>query len=1000
MLSNQRAAHAAAIFCLVLAAGCGGPIENDPAATDGVDDAEAKVAVNVGGEVIGGSSGGTATGQVRAGVAVVDDTWAIGASAGQYADETTFPQSLLGGGEVDPFLHHRIKDKSYGVQSRQTARALVIEGANGKRIALVKTDNYLAQDMLMRRVGQILEKTNRSGIHYDDILYHVTHNHSSYYYATLSWGVWVFQDVYDQRAFEFQARKIAEAIERAAAALRPVRMGGTVVRHSKFKGNVVRLATADDGTPAGYPLEYNDLGLTVLRFDDMTNASAPKPYAIWVNFGEHPEGLNGYGLHTEDFLAPVERFVQRETGAVLVFSQGDVGSAENSGNSAQILDDQAQVCGTWSGGAAPQSFNCPVGQGVIRDWNHKGYVQTEQNSRFLADAIRDGFNKIGANDPSVIVPYSTNFPVDYVNAFIPGPVSHPYPSVSNCRTDPTLAGDPGVPIVGLPDCGRWTDLHEEYLDFAPDVIEPLLPVFGAISQVAGLAEELGVPIPDHYDFSAFSGVEENLRLKLQAFRIGDVILASCACEAQNDLILNLESRLDNKRGNIYDGFDWACLMPAHASEPVCQQQLQYYDPAEFPTAIAGHNFDPAAIAHMRAQIHNDARGWDDPLNAVAANSEPLDITKIWGNFTKEEIQDLGAPGYKLAVGVGHAGDYNGYTVSYREYMNRDSYRKALTSHGPHTADFMATRLVRMAASMQGGPPFNNGVVNNTVAIADESRQRALALTLGQLTSNAYNVWMNVVPSDAGPARIVAQPQNVEHFNAATFTWVGGNTAIDNPIAKVERETSPGVWKLAADGSGEVQTMVKFPEGLGGVIDTYVGNMEWQWIANFEAYAAHPTRLGSIAPGRYRFVVDGKIRQNMADTPYRFVSNPFTVANWGGLNVQDVAVDGVGNVSFAFAPIAYPRSYSSPFRYIQDNGNPRICDQCSFRPWARKGFEKSAKVTVVRANNTQQVLNATLVNGRWKAATKLLPGDRAFVAVGGLRDNNNETNRAALPLASR
>src|SRR6185436_15662923 len=97
---------------------------------------------------------------------------------------------------------------------------------------------------------------------------------------------------------------------------------------------------------------------------------------------------------------------------------------------------------------------------------------------------------------------------------------------------------------------------------------------------------------------------------------------------------------------------------------------------------------------------NDARGWDAPENLVAANSEPADATQIWGNFTKEELPP--ERGYKLAVGIGHAGDYNGYTVSYREYMNRDSYRKALTSYGPHTADYMVTRLVRMAAALQKG----------------------------------------------------------------------------------------------------------------------------------------------------------------------------------------------------------------------------------------------------------------------------------------------------------
>src|SRR5207302_4605586 len=143
--------------------------------------------------------------------------------------------------------------------------------------------------------------------------------------------------------------------------------------------------------------------------------------------------------------------------------------------------------------------------------------------------------------------------------------------------------------------------------------------------------------------------------------------------------------------------------------------------------------DDARVAHMRAEVHNDARGWDLPENAVAANSEPLDAGAIWGNFTRQEIQDLGAPGFKLPVGVGHAGDYNGYTVSYREYMNRDSYRKALTSYGAHTADYMVTRLVKMAAFLQGGPPVPAEPLD-AVAQADEARQEAVATALGKLSS--------------------------------------------------------------------------------------------------------------------------------------------------------------------------------------------------------------------------------------------------------------------------
>src|SRR3546814_13644436 len=93
-------------------------------------------------------------------------------------------------------------------------------------------------------------------------------------------------DVFDARFFENQARKMAEAIETAAANLKPARMGATQIHHRVYKGNVVRLATAIDGTPAGYPLEYNDHGLVVMRFDDLSDPARPKPLAAWVSWGE------------------------------------------------------------------------------------------------------------------------------------------------------------------------------------------------------------------------------------------------------------------------------------------------------------------------------------------------------------------------------------------------------------------------------------------------------------------------------------------------------------------------------------------------------------------------------------------------------------------------------------------------------------------------------------------------------------------------------------------
>jgi predicted acyl esterase len=958
-------------------------------------------------------------GQVKAGVAVVDMTPDLGFGAGQYsgADPSAYG--------TDPYATGKKQKKSYGVQSRLTGRALVVEGANGKRIALLKSDNYLAQDSLLRRIAQILQE-NGSSIGYDQILHHVTHAHSTTYVSTPAWGVWAFQDAFDARFFEFQARRLAEAILAAERDLRPARMGATTVRHKVFKGQIVGPSTADDGTPAGYPNEYGDLGLVVMRFDEVDDAGAVVgPLAAWVNWGEHPEGLDGYDLHSADFVGFLERFVDRQLGVPVVFSQGDVGSAEKSGDTSQRIRDDGTVCqGTNATGPA-----CAPGQGVWRDWNHAGYVQNERNVQFLADAVVKGWKVIGGElpvdpvaagikpnnyVPEVQVPPSRAFAVDFRNAFVPGPLSHPYPGVSNCRSEPTAEGNPGAPIIGLPDCQRASDSN----DRASMVWESL--------------KAHGLPLPEHYDAPAFMAVEENLRLKLQAFRLGDVVLGSCACEAQVDLILNFESRANDVEGDIYDGFDWACVAedkqltgfvprdPAYAA--ACERQrAQYFDVTEFPTGVPGNNFSPEAIRRMRAQVHNDARGWDAPEYVAHANSEPADPAKIKGNFTREELP--ADRGYKIAVGIGHAGDYNGYTVSYREYMRGDHYRKALTSHGPHTADYMVTRLVRMAGAMRGAPELAPEP-HDAMGQADEARMVAQSTALGQATKNAYEAYYTALPPDAAATTAPVQPADISWFQAATFTWTGGATAVDNPLVTVQRcragatcgdadpVDSPD-WEFFADQMGEVQTRVQWPTPQ-QLPTVYAGQFQWRWTANFEAYEAFPARLGSTPAGSYRFVAEGcrndgsapqanlanrvnnllagalpaPVRAPLAEvlvptrckggaSAYALASEAFEVSE-GASAVSNVSADAGGDLSFAVAARSIPRTYASAFPYLRTTNDisGRFCEECTFRPWAYS----AAGIESVTVTVNGQDIPASPSGDNWVADSNLGPGDSAVITV--------------------
>jgi hypothetical protein len=877
----------------------------------------------------------TAERTIRAGVGVSDATWNVGAAAGQYSD----PHASLANsvdGDVDPHAFSTTKEPSYGVQSRLTARAIVVEGTDGTRIALLKTDNYLAQDLLLRRVGQLLDAAGTSKVTYENILYGVTHDHSSPYYSTTSPGVWAFQDAFDQRMFEYQARSMAAAIEQAAATLQPARMAATTVDFTTMKDNIVGPATADDGSPAGYPRAFGDTGLVVMRFDTLGKGRKGKggePIAFWSNFGEHPESLEGYGLHTADYVGALERFVERDLGAPLVVSQGDVGSSEgpyDRGNPEKLAD------------------------GSYRAYAHAGYAQMERGARLMADAVGQAAQV--ATTEAAQVPYSSDFPVQALTRWTPGPVSHPYPSVSNCRSEPTYSGDPGVPAAGLPDCARG-DLDRQD------------------NPVVNELKLHGVPVPDHYDAPGFPAVEENTRLKLQVFRLGEVLLASCACEAQVDIIKNLESRANDVTGDIWDGYDWTSACTPAGTAYTCN----------------GKPVTKAAYDRMVAQVHNDAKGWDDPAYAAQANSEPTDPKLIKGNFTKEELP--ATRGFALPVGVGHAGDYNGYTVSYREYMSRDSYRKALTSYGPHTADYMSTRLVRMAGALKGGPALAPEP-NDAQGQADEVRQAALAAVIGAESGKAYDAFLASLPDDKGPVAATSQPKDLTRFGAALFSWRGGSNAIDDPVVRVERQVD-GRWQTFADMTGEVQTKVAFPQGVQGVADTRTGSQEWLWTAQFEAFDGFPARLGSTPVGDYRFVVDGASRAAGDTKPYQLTSTPFHVGPWAGITASGATVNPDGSVSFQVAPIGYPKTYASPFRTIKVDDRKTYCVVCTFRPWATTGTVASAVVTVTQADGTARQVPASFDGTRWTAPTALNPGEKAAIAVGGIQDTYGNVNGTAL-----
>lgn len=954
-------------------------------------------------------------GPVKAGVAVVDATWHVGATAGQYAHKV-YDSGIHGGG-VDPHLHQTTAWPSYGLESRSDVRALVIEAHDGDRLAVVSNDLYIPQDLVNRRVATILEERDlriRAGLeagHITDIREEnltvpVSHSHTSVYLSSPSWGVWAFQDVFDIRFFEYVAQAMADAVVQASepASMVRVRMAAAEVPYSATHRHSYGPQIADDGTPAGYPDTDNDHKVTVVRLDEIGahgNAQGPPaPFAVWVTYGLHPEMLDGNDILSGEWVNAMYRMVDAETGATTLFSQRNIGTAEPA-RDAQAHPPEARA-----------------------EFSHQEYAQMHRAARLVADAVLQAWEDAGegeARPGGSVVPFRDEFEVAIRDLRFAPPSLRFLPTVSNCRAEQLFGGNPPVPVAGLPDCEHPAEGVWPGGAFDPGVTYDTL-------------RQAGVPVPDNVPGPSYTGLQETIQVHLQAIRLGEVGITVCPCEQFADQSRNIESRLDRESDNLWIGFKW-WEQKTPTGRDWCVDNGDSTWTCADPRNGGGTDLPPVpdlAYRRMVAQVENDATGWEELAHAPYAETDPADPTEIKGNYTHEEIAEPHR--YDLVVPVGMANDYWGYIVSYREFQAHDHYRKALTGLGPHSSDFLATRLTRMAAELKGGPKVSQTAKDIAYRVENE-HQRNRARAIGEIAEQYLPAYAATLPADGGAPAILDQPESIERFDATSLRWVGGSNWFDLPEVKVQRlepggghgqgsvngqgqgNGPPGEWVDFGDTTGHVQYRVDYPDE-GELADWRTGNFEWVWSANFEAFASDVTLADArgrpfraTPAGTYRLVVEGVHHDGLGETsPYALASDPFTVGAWTGIVPRLASDPATGTVTIAFSDpssyfegrIDYPDSYDAPVfdEFIDPTREERppgsgeqFCFHCSFRPWLDVGDAVSAVVEFTLADGSTIVVEAGCSDGTCSASVPT-GAQSARVPAGAVEDAFGNTNGAA------
>jgi hypothetical protein len=236
--------------------------------------------------------------------------------AGAAAANLAADDALVIGGGIGP-------GKARGQEGELRASAVVLEDAQGQRVALIACDVLMvARDVLDRAARRVAQTT---GIPFDHVLINATHTH----HAPTTVTIHGYQR---DEAFTRQVEeKIVQAAGQAVGRLAPVtflfRLGeeSSVGKNSRLllsDGTIYWVGTHEDAVRPTGPF---DPELPVLAFRRRDGGLE----ALLFNHSTHTIGTHRPGVRSPSFYGLAAQAIEKEKGGTVLFFEGASGSTHN-----------------------------------------------------------------------------------------------------------------------------------------------------------------------------------------------------------------------------------------------------------------------------------------------------------------------------------------------------------------------------------------------------------------------------------------------------------------------------------------------------------------------------------------------------------------------------------------------------------------------------------------------------------------------------------------------